>query len=148
MHLGIRDGTEAVHLETIGGEFAPSVWSRIGNRLPLATSTIGKALLSVDPASPADSPEITRVRELRMVAEMDRYAKGFGCVAVPIGRIGRSGSAALSVSGPTSRVRDRRLLSSAQTAAAEILRRIDPVRLGTAGGFTRKHSDGVDPVPL
>ncbi|WP_226437895.1 IclR family transcriptional regulator [Rhodococcus yananensis] len=139
VHLGIRDGADAVYLDKVGGESAPHVRSRIGDRLPLSTSTIGKALLSVESVSPSDSPDVVRARELRMVADMERCMKGFGCVAVPIGRIGESEAAALSVFGPTARVGDRRLLSAAQAAAAEILRHLDPARRGAATGTVGNH---------
>ena len=125
VHLGVRDGSEAVYLEKIGGESAPLVRSRVGDRLPIASSTIGKALMAITDAADVDSPEIARIRELRLAYDPERCLKGFSCVAVPIGKIGGTEAAALSVFGPADRVRDKRMMSSAQTAAAEIWRRID-----------------------
>ncbi|MGU3586875.1 IclR family transcriptional regulator [Rhodococcus sp. C26F] len=121
VHLGILDGDEAVYLEAVGGGGSAASNSRVGKRLPAASSTIGRALLA---AQGIDSPEAERVRQTRLVYDQEQCMKGFGCVAVPIGQVESSQAAALSVFGPSARVGDRRLLSSAQSAAAEIWRRI------------------------
>ncbi|MCK0091829.1 IclR family transcriptional regulator [Rhodococcus sp. HNM0563] len=124
VHLAVRDGSEAVYLEKVGGEAVPLVRSRVGDRLPITSSTIGKALLALGDPTEVDCPELTRVRELRLAYDPERCVKGFSCVAVPIGKIGGTEAAALSVFGPADRVRDKRMMSSAQTAAAETWRRL------------------------
>ncbi|MFX1758399.1 MULTISPECIES: helix-turn-helix domain-containing protein [unclassified Rhodococcus (in: high G+C Gram-positive bacteria)] len=121
VHLGVLDGDDAVYLEAIGDEGSAVSNSRAGKRLPAASSTIGRALLA---ALGSDSPEAERVRQTRLAYDQEQCRKGFGCAAVPIGRIDTGQAAALSVFGPSARIGDRRLLASAQSAAAEIWRRI------------------------
>lgn len=136
VHLGVLDGDEAVYLEAIGDERSIASNSRVGKRLPAASSTIGRALLA---AHGIDSPEAERVRQTRLVYDQEQCMKGFGCAAVPIGRVESSQAAALSVFGPSARIGDRRLLSSAQSAAAEIWRRIQSSPSTTRKRRTRQN---------
>ncbi|MFD4181217.1 IclR family transcriptional regulator [Rhodococcus sp. NPDC058514] len=125
VHLGVLDGPEVVYLEKVGGEFAPSVRSHVGSRLPARSSTIGAALLAVAGPAPEDAPDIDRVRESRIAYGREQCLKGFSCVAVPIGPVDRvESAAALSLFGPAAKIDDKQLLLSAQTAAAQIWRRI------------------------
>ncbi|MEV5647273.1 helix-turn-helix domain-containing protein [Nocardia sp. NPDC052254] len=133
VHLGVLDGNEAVYLEKIGGELVADIRSRVGSRLPAHTSTIGKALLSVEDSRRDGSPEIGGARELRVVYDDERCMEGFGCVAAPIGQPGHGDPAALSIFGSAARIRaDRRIRMSVQTAAAEIGRRMHRAQFGIA----------------
>lgn len=133
VHLGVLDGDEVVYLEKVGGELVTGIRSRVGSRMRAETSAIGKALLALDRPVHTGSPDIDRARELRMVYEHERCMKGFSCVAAPIRTIGHGEPAAVSVFGSVAKIRaDRRIHLSVQTAAAEIGRRLDLPRAGTA----------------
>jgi DNA-binding IclR family transcriptional regulator len=45
-HLGILDGNEGVYIEKIEGKLAAIAYSRIGRRLPVHATAIGKVLLA------------------------------------------------------------------------------------------------------
>src|SRR5690349_1097392 len=49
VHLGVREGTEVVYVTKIGGHRQASSPSRIGGRMPLHCTAIGKALLAHAP---------------------------------------------------------------------------------------------------
>jgi DNA-binding IclR family transcriptional regulator len=51
VHLAVRDGDEAVYVEKLTGHRAVPILSRVGGRLPLHATGVGKALLAS--ASPA-----------------------------------------------------------------------------------------------
>lgn len=51
IHLGVRDGDDVLYIDKIPGQRGLEMRSRIGHRMPLASTGIGKALmLDLDPA--------------------------------------------------------------------------------------------------
>ena len=46
IHLAVRDGADALYVEKLTGHRAVPVISRIGGRLPLHATGVGKALLA------------------------------------------------------------------------------------------------------
>jgi DNA-binding IclR family transcriptional regulator len=50
VHLAVRDGDEAVYLEKVTGHRSVPIVSRVGGRLPLHATGVGKALLAHAPA--------------------------------------------------------------------------------------------------
>ena len=46
VHLGIRDGLDVIYAEKIRGHGGVDVPSRVGGRLPLSSTGVGKALLA------------------------------------------------------------------------------------------------------
>src|SRR4051812_20987695 len=51
VHLGVLEGTEVVYVAKIGGPRQASAPSRIGGRMPLHCTALGKALLAWSPPS-------------------------------------------------------------------------------------------------
>ena len=51
VHLAVRDGDEAISVEKLTGHRAVPILSRVGGRLPLHATGVGKALLAAAPAS-------------------------------------------------------------------------------------------------
>jgi DNA-binding IclR family transcriptional regulator len=49
VHLAVRDGDEAVYVEKLTGHRAVPILSRVGGRLPLHATGVGKALLAAAP---------------------------------------------------------------------------------------------------
>lgn len=140
VHLAVREGTVALYVERMVGSGSVPVLSRMGARLPLHATGVGKVLLAEAPpevlqAVLGDLPRITRHtiaepgRLLRELAEVRRrgYARtaeemtlGSASIAVPV----RSGPgpavAALGVVTPAARPRIGRLLPALQVAAAAL----------------------------
>lgn len=50
VHLAVRDGTQALYLDRLAGHASVPVVSRIGSRLPLYATGVGKVLLAHAPA--------------------------------------------------------------------------------------------------
>lgn len=125
VHLGILDGREVVYLSKIGGHRQAAAPSRLGGRMPLHCTAIGKALLAFgghalqeyvlnSPLPRMTKHTVTAPGALR--AQLDRIvteglayegeesAPGVVCVGSPIWQEGAV-VAALSVTGPSHRFR-------------------------------------------
>ena len=135
-HLGILDGREGVYIEKIEGKLAAIAYSRIGRRLPVHATAIGKVLVAwlskeeletllIDYCFTAYTPAtITSAEALRKTLALTReqgYAfdneeneQGVRCVAVPVWNHESRVIAALSLSTLTSRVNDEELASFRQ----------------------------------
>ncbi len=127
-HLGILDGYEGVYIEKIEGKLAAIAYSRIGRRLPVHATAIGKVLIAwLDDAEcnmlledyhyTAFTPATLTTREALLTAlkktRLQGYAldneeneQGVRCVAVPVRNHESRVIAALSLSTLTSRVDD------------------------------------------
>jgi DNA-binding IclR family transcriptional regulator len=124
VHLGIRDGLDVVYAEKIRGHDGVDVPSRVGGRLPLSSTGVGKALLAhaepavvegvlsrplrrltvhsiTDPAKLAE--ELAEVRRTGLAYDREEAALGVGCIAAPILVRGQV-VAALSLTLPAERM--------------------------------------------
>lgn len=147
VNLAVRDGDAAMYVETVESSQTVRTFARIGARVPLHCTGVGKALLSG--ASPEEvrriarqqglkayTPhtltrvadllaEVNRVRELGYALDREEYELGVRCAAAPVhDHIGHV-VAALSASGPAYRLTDETLgtLSrSVREAAVELSR--------------------------
>ncbi len=142
--LGILSGGGALILTAIESPFALHTRGDEGRRAPLHCTSIGKALLAALPDEeieeilsarglPRFSPhtitttealldEIGQVRDRSYALDAEENELGVRCVSALIPGTGRSAAAAVSVSGPSSRISEERLLELAaqvrETAAA------------------------------
>lgn len=139
VHLAVRDRTQVLYLERVSGRTSVPVVSRVGTRLPMHTTGVGKVLLSHAP-EPVQREVLTRLPRLtpysvtqpaRMAEQLDRirhdgYATtveemtlGACSVAVPVVS-GGSVVAAVGIVVPSLK-RDRtRLVAALQVAAQGI----------------------------
>ncbi|MEQ3553492.1 IclR family transcriptional regulator [Pseudonocardia nematodicida] len=147
VHLAIRDGDEVLYIDKLTSLRGPETRSRIGYRMPLTRTGIGKALLlgdgaemwrrlyDADHTGPQDSQEAATQFVAAMHAgvksgsttDMEENEPGVRCVAAPI----RDGSAAVvaAVSITATRpympvARMRALAPVVREAAAEISSRL------------------------
>ncbi len=123
VHLGVRDELDVVYAEKIRGHTGVDAPSRVGGRLPLSSTGIGKALLAfadpevleavlarplrrLTPHSLADAARLTRelaeVRRTGLAFDRQEAALGVSCVASPVVS-GGVVVAALSVTFPAGR---------------------------------------------
>ncbi|EYT82251.1 IclR family transcriptional regulator [Streptomyces sp. Tu 6176] len=142
VHLGVREGFEVVYVERIHGHQALALPSRIGGRLPLTCTGVGKALLAFSDGAlteevlsqplPRLSPHsITDPARLRTVIEQiqvsglayeeQEAALGVSCIASPVFD-GPTAVAALSVAVPRARFRPAQLAPAVRTAALGLSR--------------------------
>ncbi|OUS76642.1 IclR family transcriptional regulator [Paenibacillus sp. MY03] len=148
-HLVILDGDEGVYIDKVEGELAPIRYSRVGRRVMLHTSSVGKLLSAYQPdawldgllkryefvrltaKSITDAVEFRRelelVRECGYAVDNEENEIGVRCAAVPVFDHRGHTSAAISVSTLRSRVDDRgleNLIAELQQTAAEVSRRL------------------------
>lgn len=152
VHLGVRDGLDVVYVAKVGGHGQVATQTRIGGRMPLHCTGLGKVLLAHagrnEQRAVLTGPLVSRTRhtvvaagllrrQLRRIAEtgtgfdFEESSLGVCCVAAPVlGADGRA-QAALSVTGPTARFRPEQHADVVRAAAAALgatLIRRDSVR--------------------
>ncbi|MFF0596147.1 IclR family transcriptional regulator [Streptomyces antibioticus] len=151
VHLGVREGHDVVYIERIHGHQTLALPSRIGGRLPLTCTGVGKALLAFSGSELADEVlaaplprltphSVTDPERLRTVVEQiqvsglayeeQEAALGVNCIASPVFD-GSTAVAALSVAVPRGRFRPAQLAPAVRTAALGLSRVL------RAGGATR-----------
>jgi DNA-binding IclR family transcriptional regulator len=141
VHLGVREGTEVVYVAKIGGHRQAQAPSRVGGRMPLYCTAIGKALLAFGPAGLDDAvvaagltrrtprtvvaPGVLRrqldtVRHDGIGYEHEESTVGISCVAAPVLDGAEQVIAAVSVTGPVTRFRPESAAPAVKAAAAGI----------------------------
>lgn len=142
VHLGVREGVDVVYVEKIHGHSDLGLPSRVGGRLPLNCTGIGKALLAfsgdevrtdflarplrriteksiVDPARLLR--ELAEVRATGLAFEREEATPGRECVAAPVLVQGEV-VAAMSISVPVSAYRMPHLAAAVKTSALGLSR--------------------------
>jgi DNA-binding IclR family transcriptional regulator len=142
VHLAVRDGIEVLYVDRLAGHVSVPVVSKIGSRLPMHATGVGKVLLAYAPEDvvAAALNVLTRVtpytvtnpallREQLRRARIDGYATtgdemslGASSVAVPVRGSGDEVVAALGIVVPDLRRERPRLVSALQVAARGISR--------------------------
>ncbi|MBC7304913.1 MAG: IclR family transcriptional regulator [Nocardia sp.] len=141
VHLGVLDGNEVVYISKIGGHRQARAPSRIGGRMPLYCTAIGKALLAHSQPATIDrilSGPLTRrtprtvvgpgllraqldnVIERGVAYEYEESAVGIVCVAAPILDTDDRPVAAISLTGPATRFTPEVHAVSVRAAAAGV----------------------------
>ncbi len=145
VNLGVLDGGEALYVHVLESPHAFRLAAHAGMRSPLHSTALGKCLLSRRPAEEvtalfrrhsmqAFTPrticdaraflrELARVRSRGMAVDNGEDSPGARCVAAPI--VNKAGEviAAISISGPASRMRptrDRELGEALKEACQQI----------------------------
>ncbi len=131
-HLGILEGQAGVYIDKVEGENALIRYSRIGKRIPLHSTAIGKALLAFKSPEEIEHllngyefkqqtdntitnkeeflEELERVRLQGYGVDSQENEQGVRCIAVPIINYEGCVLAAISISTLISRVNDRELM--------------------------------------
>jgi DNA-binding IclR family transcriptional regulator len=138
VHLGVLRGFDVVHLDGVDGQNAVRVASRVGERLPVHCTALGKVLLACagedalrafdawlagggglaarTPQTLVDRDKLFEhlrgVSVERFALDIEEWERGVCCAAAPVFDETGCAVAALSVSGPTPRV-DREVLLGA-----------------------------------
>lgn len=149
VHLAVRDGSEVLYIDRLAGHVSVPVVSKIGSRLPMHATGVGKVLLAYAPADVVETvfTDLSRVtpytvrNPARLRAQLERvridgYATtgdemslGASSVAVPVhapadsdGAAAGPVVAALGIVVPDLRREKLRLVSALQVAARGITR--------------------------
>lgn len=139
-HLAVLDGSEVLYIEKIAGHNAPRVPTAVGGRMPASCTALGKAMLPFghDEATrrilsggltrrtphSVSAPglfmsQLRRIRETGVAFDREESTLGVACVAAPI-KFRGTAVAAVSVSGPTSRLDPEKTSSRVLRTAARI----------------------------
>lgn len=146
VHLAVEDGGKVLYVDKISGSRGAEMRSRVGYRMPLSRTGIGKALLLDEPErwaavfdedhAGAQPPEGTRDRYLQQMRsyavqgatlDLEENEPGIRCVAAPVRDGSGSIVAAISISAtnpymPADRM--RALVPVMQQAAAVISKKL------------------------
>jgi len=148
VHLGIRDGHDVIYVEKIQGHFGARLPSRVGGRLPLTCTGVGKALLAfedhemveevvsqplrrltslsiTDPVRMMD--ELGRIRVAGVAYDREEAAIGNCCVAAPV-IVNGAVVAAMSLTVPVGQFQPERLAPAVATATRALSRRLEHSR--------------------
>lgn len=141
VHLGVLEGDEVVYVAKIGGHRQAASPSRIGGRMPLYCTAIGKAMLAHSPSElktstlagplPRRTPrtittpgllarQLDAVVESGVSFEYEESAVGIVCVAAAILDADDRPIAGVSVTGPATRFRPEAHTNQVRAAAAGI----------------------------
>lgn len=142
VHLGVRDGAEVVYVAKIGGHSQAASPSRLGGRMPLHATSIGKVLLAHAPADVRQEvltgplrrytartivepgrlqQQLDAVAERGVAFEHEESAVGIVCVAAAVLRpTDAVAVAAVSVTGPVSRFHPDKHAAAVKAAAGGI----------------------------
>lgn len=145
VHLAVQEGYEVVYIEILQGKGEFRLPSRVGGRLPIHVTGVGKALLAfsdpdtvqtvldgplvrVGPGSittPSDlRVELEAIRTHGVAYEREESGAGICCAASPILRATGEPLAAISVSGPLSLLHLDRVAPAVQAATLGLNRQI------------------------
>lgn len=140
VHLGVREGLEVVYVAKIGGHRQARSPSRVGGRMPMYCTAIGKAFLAFDPTARREvlngplerrtahtivargrlARQLAVVREAGVAFEREESAIGLTCIAAPVFDAYDKPYAAISLAGPTSRFRPEGHAAAIRAAAAAV----------------------------
>ena len=141
VHLGVREGTEVVYIAKIGGHRQAPAPSRVGGRMPLSCTAIGKVLLAFGPDDvvgevlaaglPRRTPrsivapgvlrrQLGTIRARGVAYEHEESTVGLNCVAAPVMDAADEVVAAVSVAGPVTRFRAESAATAVRAAAAGV----------------------------
>ncbi len=141
VHLGVPEGTEVVYVSKIGGHRPAPAPSRVGGRMPMYCTAIGKALLAYSgPDLFADvvadglarktprtitapgrfRAHIDRIAEMGVAFEHEESAVGLVCVAAPVLVGDEEPVDEISVTGTETRYRREQRAAAVQPAAAGV----------------------------
>jgi DNA-binding IclR family transcriptional regulator len=142
VHLAVRDTTKVLYIDRLSGHVSVPVVSRVGSRLPMHTTGVGKVLLAYAPddvvaevlrkltrvtpytiTQPARLMEqLRRVRTEGFATTGEEMSLGACSVAVPVRGADGDVAAALGIVVPDLRRERVRLVSALQVAAHGIAR--------------------------
>ncbi len=145
VHCAVRDGTDVLYIEKLGGHRSVARPSRTGGRMPLHCTATGKVLLAYAPSHVMEEmlhrplrrltartvvapgllrEELARIQASGYAIESEEARVGYLAVAAPVrGAHGRV-AAAVSVAAPVSRTQMRRLVPAVLGTADQISRRL------------------------
>lgn len=149
VHLAVREHAQVLYIDRLSGQASVSVVSRVGSRLPLHSTGVGKVLLAFAPEAVQASvlsnlvritpytitqpgrlrSELSRVRQEGYAQTSEEMSLGACSVAVPVRGADEQVIAALGIVVPNLRRERVRLVASLQVTAKGIQRVVSTLSL-------------------
>ncbi|NMO05181.1 IclR family transcriptional regulator [Gordonia sp. TBRC 11910] len=149
VHIAVREDTQVLYLERMSGRASVPVVSRVGSRLPLYCTGVGKVLLAhapddvvrrvltdLRPQTPHTivapgtlTRQLSQIRQHGYATTTEEMTLGACSIAVPV-RVGDDVVAALGIVVPTLGRNRATLVAAAQVAAAGVGRTLSQGRVG------------------
>jgi IclR family KDG regulon transcriptional repressor len=155
VHLALLDRAEVLYIERIEAQRSLTMGSKLGARNPIYCTALGKAILAYLPENEVDQilaasrmeartrntitnvlalkRELERIRDRGYAIDDEEIEDGVRCIAAPILNASNRAVAAVSVSGPSSRITPDRfqligktMLKAAQELSTRIGRQAAP----------------------
>ena len=126
VHLALLDRAEVLYIERVEAQRSLTMGSKLGARNPVYCTALGKAMLAYLPENEVDQilaasrmeartrntitnvlalkRELERIRDREFAIDDEEIEDGVRCIAAPILNANNRAVAALSVSGPSSRI--------------------------------------------
>lgn len=145
VHLAVLDGLEVVYVEKLQAKSGPELPSRVGGRMPLHCTGVGKTLLAFSPPELLQSvvarglerrtphtivsptllfDQLSAIREDGVAYEHEESIQGVACVACPVFGVDRTCCAAISISGWTSHINVNRVAPAVRASALALSRQV------------------------
>jgi DNA-binding IclR family transcriptional regulator len=142
VHLGVQDDLDVLYAEKIRGHSGVEVPSRVGGRLPLSSTAVGKTLLAFSSESLIEQVtsrplrrltersitdpvvlrnELAAIRASGIGYDHEEASPGVSCVAAPV-LVNGIPIAALSIAVPSTHLQPARLAPALKTAALGLSR--------------------------
>jgi DNA-binding IclR family transcriptional regulator len=142
IHLAVRDGLDVLYVEKIRGHSGVDVPSRVGGRLPMSSTGLGKTLLAFSPAALVEEVvsrplrrltaksitdplvlqnELAAIRVAGVGYDHEEATLGVSCVAAPV-LVRGVPVAGISVTVPSDQLQPGRLAPAVRTAALALSR--------------------------
>lgn len=163
VHLALLDRAEVLYIERIEAQRPVTMGSKLGSRNPVYCTALGKAILAYSAETEVDQilatcrmeartsntitnvlalkRELERIRDRGYAIDDEEIEDGIRCIAAPILNSANRAVAAISVSGPSSRITPDRFQLTGKAilkAAGEISNRIGHQAM-PSGSRSRKH---------
>jgi DNA-binding IclR family transcriptional regulator len=143
VHLGAREGTDVLYVEKLHGHRPSGASTRLGGRMPLRSTGLGKAILAFSPAAVVDAalhtpvlaPTANTVTDpAALRAELEEihrtgiaYDRGetlteVACAAAPILAPGGLALGAISITAPLARFDGARFATAVRSTAVAVSR--------------------------
>ena len=156
VHLALLDRAEVLYIERVEAQRSLTMGSKLGARNPVYCTALGKAILAYSAEAEVDRTlaglrmeartrntitnvltlkrELERIRERGYAIDDEEIEEGIRCIAAPVLGAGDRAVAAISVSGPSSRITPDRyqmigktMMNAAQELSVRLGHQVIPV---------------------
>lgn len=128
VRLAVREGTDVIVVAVVPGGDEPARAPRTGDRLPAASTALGRVMIAFASSETAPAPDLVEVRRRGVAVAVDEGGSGRTSLAAAVPGTGASAVAAVSVTGGGDAVDPDRLGPAVRATARTLGARIAGTR--------------------